>query len=159
MLGGPEVAAALADAGFTDVVWIPDSYVGPWEAALLAEPRLRLIRVSREGEALLLAAGLLLGGRKPLVIIQCTGLFEAGDALRNVAFDLKLPVRLIVGVRSWLAARQGPTFDSCPRFMEPYLKAWDLPYHFLMRAEGSAFREALRKLDEPATASVLLIPE
>lgn len=159
MVSGPVAVAALADLGFTHVVWIPDSYLGTWEAAILAERRLRLLRVSREGEALGLAAGLLLGGKKPINIVQCTGLFEAGDALRNVAHDLKLPLRLIVGVRSWLTAQKGPTFDTCPRFMEPYLKAWDLPYTFLSADDAPAFRSTLREMDAYPTASVLLIPE
>src|SRR5262249_28716895 len=78
MLDGFEVASALAAAGATDVVWIPDSELGLWEAGLMKH--LRLLRVCREGEAMALAAGLLLGGRKPIVLIQCTGLFEAGDS-------------------------------------------------------------------------------
>src|SRR5262249_59015937 len=82
MLDGPSVAAALKDCGVTHVVWIPDSEVGTWEAALLAEPALRLVRVCREGEAFAVAAGLHLGGKRPGVVIQCTGLFEGRDALR-----------------------------------------------------------------------------
>ena len=90
MLDGPSVVAALKSCGVTHVIWIPDSELGTWEPALLAEPALRLIRVCREGEAMTVAAGLLLGGKKPIVLVQCTGLFEAGDALRNVVHDLKL---------------------------------------------------------------------
>ena len=48
-----------------------------------------------------MAAGLSLGGARPVVVCQCTGLFEAGDALRNVVHDLKLPLKLVVGVRSY----------------------------------------------------------
>ena len=47
--------------------------------------------------------GLHLGGRQPLIVLQCTGLFEAGDALRNLIHDLKLPLFFVVGVRSELA--------------------------------------------------------
>jgi len=57
---------------------------------------LTLLRVCREGEAWPLAAGLHLGGQSPLVIMQVTGLFESGDALRNVLFDLKLPIFAIL---------------------------------------------------------------
>jgi len=81
MLDGPAVAAALRACGVTHVIWIPDSETGTWEPALLAAEGLTLVRVCREGEAFVIAAGLLLGGKKPAVIVQCTGLFEAGDAL------------------------------------------------------------------------------
>ncbi len=51
--------------------------------------RYALVRVCREGEAWEVAAGLHLGGATPLVMIQCTGLFESGDAIRNVAARLE----------------------------------------------------------------------
>src|SRR5437667_1444853 len=107
MLDGPSVVAALKGCGVTHVVWIPDSELGLWEPALRDDPGLRLVRVCREGEAVAVAAGLLLGGRRPVVVIQCTGFFEAGDALRNIVYDLKLPLFVVIGVRSYYAHRQG----------------------------------------------------
>jgi sulfopyruvate decarboxylase TPP-binding subunit len=147
MWDGPAVAAALKACGVTDVVWIPDSYLGTWEAALSADPALHLIRVCREGEALAVAAGLLLGGRRPIVFIQCTGFFEAGDALRNVVHDLKLPLFLAVGVRSYYAHQEGKSRDNCPVFTEPILRAWQLPYVLFDRRHSAedlagAYRQA-----------------
>jgi sulfopyruvate decarboxylase TPP-binding subunit len=125
---GPSVVTALKRCGVTHVIWVPDSSIGPWEPALLAEPSLELIRACREGEAIGVAAGLLLGGKRPFVAIQCTGLFEAGDALRNVVHDLHLPLFLFVGLRGYYAHQQGKTGDTCPVFTEPILQAWKLPY-------------------------------
>lgn len=148
MLDGPSIVAALKECGVTHLVWIPDSELGAWEPALRAEPALKLVRVCREGEAIAVAAGLLIGGKRPVVAIQCTGLFEAGDALRNVVHDLKLPLFLIVGVRSWYAHQQQKTSDSCPVFTEPILQAWRLPYSLLTRDHtaadlATAYRQAL----------------
>ena len=42
-----------------------------------------------------LAAGLMIGGAKPLVVVQCTGFFEAGDAVRNVVHDLELKLEAV----------------------------------------------------------------
>jgi sulfopyruvate decarboxylase TPP-binding subunit len=131
MLDGPSVAAALVGCGVTHVVWLPDSDIGTWEAALTATPGLRLIRVCREGEAFALAGGLLLGGQRPVVVIQCTGLFEAGDALRNMVYDFKLPLFAVVGLRSYFAHQRGEGSDTCPLFAEPIVKAWQIPYVLL----------------------------
>lgn len=128
MLDGPSIVDALKSCGITHVVWIPDSELGTWEAALSAAEGVTLIRVCREGEAFAVAAGLFLGGKKPIVLIQCTGFFEAGDALRNVLHDMKLPLFFVVGVRSYYAHQQGATPDTCPVFTEPILKAWQVPY-------------------------------
>ena len=98
-IDGPSVVAALKSCGVTHVVWLPDSELGTWEAALTGPDGLPLVRVCREGEAWTVAAGLHLGGKRPLVVIQNTGLFESGDALRNALFDMKLPLYAIIGYR------------------------------------------------------------
>jgi sulfopyruvate decarboxylase subunit alpha len=131
MLHGPEVVTALKAGGVTHVIWIPDSELGTWESALAGAAGLSLIRVCREGEAIAIAAGLILGGQKPVVLIQCTGLFEAGDALRNVVHDLQLPLFMIVGVRSYYLHQAGTTADTCPVFTEPIMRAWQIPYVIL----------------------------
>ena len=123
MFTGDEIVSTLAELGITHVVWVPDSAIGPWEEALERSKRLRLIRVCREGEAWPLAAGLLLGGHWPLVVMQTTGLFESGDALRNVLFDLNLPLLALIGVRNWLVPESR---DSAKRFAEPILQAWGI---------------------------------
>jgi sulfopyruvate decarboxylase TPP-binding subunit len=158
MLDGFQVASALAAEGATDVIWIPDSELGLWEPGLMKH--LRLLRVCREGEAFALAAGLLLGGRKPIVLIQCTGLFEAGDSLRNAIHDLKLPIFLIVGVRSYFAHQRGVSRDTCPVFTEPILQAWKIPYRLLSTENGLAeLTAAYRENQTEMRASAVLIPE
>jgi sulfopyruvate decarboxylase TPP-binding subunit len=128
MFTGEQVAATLAELGITHVVWLPDSALGPWEKALESSPAFKLIRVCREGEAWAVASGLHIGGQRPLVVIQNTGLFESGDALRNALYDLKLPLYAIIGYRSYLVPNSP---DSAKRFTEPVLKAWGLDYVLL----------------------------
>jgi sulfopyruvate decarboxylase subunit alpha len=136
---GSEIATTFAELGVTHVVWIPDSTLGVWEASLAASGESRLVRVCREGEAWAIAAGLHLGGSRPIVVIQNTGLFESGDALRNVLFDLGLPLYAIVGYRSYLLSH---STDTARRFTEPVLRAWGLDYILLDQTAQSAARLA-----------------
>jgi sulfopyruvate decarboxylase TPP-binding subunit len=160
MIDGPSLVAALKDCGITHVIWIPDSELGIWDQALSATPDVQLIRVCREGEALAAAAGLILGGRRPLVVIQCTGLFEAGDTLRNVIHDMKLPLFLVIGVRSYLAHQRQATADSCPVFTEPILRAWQIPYQMLDAHHTAAdLAAAYRQASAERRAGAVLIPE
>lgn len=160
MLDGPTVVAALKACGVTHVIWIPDSELGAWEPALTGPEGLPLMRVCREGEAFAIAAGLILGGQKPIVLIQCTGLFEAGDALRNVIHDLGLPLFFVVGVRSYYLHRQGQTADSCPVFTEPILQAWQVPYVVLDRDHGADdLAAAYRQAQAAGRAGAALIAE
>jgi sulfopyruvate decarboxylase subunit alpha len=131
-IGGQQIVETLEVLGVTHVVWVPDSETGPWEAALEASSRLKLVRVCREGEAWPLAAGLLIGGQLPLLVMQSTGLFESGDALRHVVYDLKLPVYGLIGVRNGLA---DASRDSAKVFAEPIVQAWGLDCAWLKSAD------------------------
>jgi sulfopyruvate decarboxylase TPP-binding subunit len=159
MIDPAGVVAALEAAGFTHVVWIPDSHFGTWDAALSGS-KLAPVRVTREGEAVGVAAGLMLGGAKPLVVVQCTGFFEAGDAVRNVAHDLKLPLKMIVGVRSLRASRAGKSSDNCPHFAEKLVAVWELPHGEFDPATATPEQlgESLRELaNQPGPRAVLWV--
>jgi len=160
MLDGPAVVAALKECGVTHVIWIPDSVLGAWEPALTGPDGLPLIRVCREGEAFAVAAGLILGGKKPVILIQCTGLFEAGDALRNAIHDLKLPVFFVVGLRGYYAYQQGARNDTCPVFTEPIMKAWQIAYVILGQQHTAAdLAAAYRQAAAEQRAGAVLLAE
>jgi sulfopyruvate decarboxylase TPP-binding subunit len=157
MFHGEQVAKTLAELGITHVVWLPDSALGPWEGALEASSGFQLIRVCREGEAWAVAAGLHLGGKRPLVMIQNTGLFESGDALRNALFDLKLPLYAVIGYRSYLLAT---STDSAKRFTEPILNAWSVEHVLLETPESwPRFAEHFRACQAAGKPGITLIAE
>ena len=118
-----------------------------WQEAIERRGRTRLVRVCREGEAWEVAAGLHFGGATPLVMIQCTGLFESGDAIRNVIHDWKLPIFSIIGYRSYLNQDTLPG-DTCLVFTEPVLDTWKVDYRLLTKPARAARRDrrALRRL-------------
>ncbi|HEY2894153.1 MAG TPA: thiamine pyrophosphate-binding protein [Pirellulales bacterium] len=127
-----QVVSQLQSLAVTHVVWLPDSAMGPWETAFENSTTFQLVRVCREGEAWAIAAGLYLAGCRPLVMIQNTGFFESGDAMRNVLYDLKLPLAAVIGYRSYLVT--GST-DTARYFTEPVLKAWGLDYAIVHGSE------------------------
>lgn len=157
MFSADEMVGTLTELGVTHVVWLPDSEIGPWEKALEAADKLRLVRVCREGEAWPLAAGLYLGGQRPIVVIQSTGLFESGDALRNILFDMKLPLFAIIGYRSYLVPE---STDSAKRYAEPVLRAWGLDYVLIARPEEKPrLAEHFRACQAAGKPGVALVAE
>jgi len=120
-----EFVSALCSLGVTHVVGVPDSTLGEWFPAVQTSDHLTLVSVCREGEAWGVAAGLFVGGAAPVVLIQCTGLFESGDALRNAIHDYGLPLFGIIGYRSYLSQSTLPG-DTARIFTEPILNAWQL---------------------------------
>jgi sulfopyruvate decarboxylase TPP-binding subunit len=159
MFTGQQIASLLTDLGVTHVVTIPDSTLGQWDAALEAAKELRVVRVCREGEAWEVAAGLYLGGATPIVMIQCTGLFESGDALRNVLHDWKLPIFSIIGYRSYLSQDTIPG-DTCLVFTEPVLDAWRIDYRLITEpAQISTIREHYEICRAASKAGAAVIAE
>ncbi len=157
ILDGSQVSAALISLGVSHVVWLPDSALGLWETAIESAPQLKLVRVCREGEAWAIAAGLHLGGARPVVMIQNTGLFESGDALRNVLFDLGLPLWAVIGFRSYLVENSP---DTARKFTEPILQAWGIDT-VLIDEPNSAGKlvEHFRKVEAEGRPGVALIAE
>ena len=156
LFSGDEFVTSLLDLGVTHVVWVPDSDFGPWESALEAS-ELNLVRVCREGEAWPLAAGLHLGGAKPVVLMQTTGLFESGDALRNTLFDLGLPLWAIIGARNWLVPESR---DTAKQFAEPILRAWGVDYAVIERnSDKPRLADHFRACESARQAGVVILAE
>src|ERR1051326_9068561 len=149
MFSDRQISTLLARLGVTHVVTVPDSNIGRWETAIAATVGVRLVRVCREGEAWAVAAGLHLGGRRPLVMIQCTGLFESGDALRNALHDWKLPIPSVIGYRSYLNQDLLPG-DTCLEFTERILEAWKVDYRLI--TEPGQLRQMAQGLGGPLAA-------
>lgn len=157
MFSGEEFTAALRTLGVTHVVWLPDSALGEWESALEQAEGLTLVRVCRESEAWAIAAGLHLGGKSPLVVIQNTGLFDSGDALRNLLFDLGVPLYAVIGYRSYLVA-DSP--DTAKRFTEPVLRAWGIDYLLIDQpGRAASFVEHLQACRAAGKPGATLIAE
>jgi len=150
--------ALLQDLGVTHVVTVPDNtsalILTALEGNALAfadrpgvNPAARLIHATREGEAIGLASGLWLGGAVPVVLIQNTGLLEAGDGLRGTASRMGAPILLLITCRGYAKARGAgfdPTrsevdrsvlvrddLDSVAHMTESTLRAWGIPFQYL----------------------------
>ena len=113
----------------THVVWLPDSETNFMYQLLIAEPSLALIPVCREGETMAIAAGLWVGGKRPIVLIQNTGIFESGDSIRGLGLDINQPLVMLVGYRGW--TRRGVTTDSAARYIEHILHTWGINYYLI----------------------------
>ena len=118
------VVEELKKNKISHVVWLPDSETNFLFQLLDNEPTLDLVPVCREGETMAIAAGLWVGGKRPIVLIQNTGIFEAGDSIRGLALDVNQPLVMLVGYRGW--SRHGLTRDSAARFIEHILHAWGI---------------------------------
>jgi sulfopyruvate decarboxylase alpha subunit len=88
------VCAGTHAAGCRDVVYVPDNPLSHVLKIFEAEYRdVRLLLATREEEAFGIAAGLYLGGRRPAVMLQSSGL---GNSL---LIPYRIPALIVVSMR------------------------------------------------------------
>ena len=160
MASAQKIVNELKKQGITHAVGVPDNGSARIYELLRTEPGIEVITVTREGEAFAIASGLYVGGKKPVIIIQNTGFLESGDAIRGTVFNMRVPVVVFIGYRGYHNRdADGQWLDSVASFLEPTLKAWNLPYELLETDdEISCIRSAFETTAATSLpAAVLLI--
>jgi sulfopyruvate decarboxylase TPP-binding subunit len=144
----------------THVVGVPDNGSRKLYELLREDSRIQTISVTHEGEAFSLASGLFLGGKNPLILIQNTGFLESGDAFRGTAFNMGLPLVMLIGYRGYQSMQSGAEpVDTAATFFEPTLKAWNIPYYMLhTTSESYLISTAFSKAAETSLPSAVIYP-
>jgi sulfopyruvate decarboxylase alpha subunit len=94
------VAEGLWAAGCRDVVYVPDNPLSHILASLqTCRPKVRTLLATREEEAVGIAAGLYLGGGRPAVLMQSSGVGNTLNALGSLLLAYQIPAVLIISMR------------------------------------------------------------
>jgi phosphonopyruvate decarboxylase len=93
---GAAFAALLEAQGYDFFTGVPCSMISSLIAALEAHPRLPYVPAVREDVAVGLAAGAWLAGRRPMVLMQNSGLGTSLNALVSLSLMYRLPALLLV---------------------------------------------------------------
>jgi sulfopyruvate decarboxylase TPP-binding subunit len=157
-----KLLAEIKKHGITHVVGVPDNGTQALFGRLWNDPGIEVIVTSREGEAFALASGLYLGGKHPLVVIQNTGFLEAGDAFRGTAYNMGIPLVMLIGYRGYRSLEpDAERVDTAATFFEPTLAAWNIPC-FQLRSDDDLDRVSAafeRAAGTSSPAAVILVEE
>jgi sulfopyruvate decarboxylase subunit alpha len=104
------VCSGVHAAGSRDVVYVPDNPLSHVLRAFEQQFRdVRLLLATREEEAFGIAAGLYLGGRRPTVMLQSSGIGNSLNAITSLLLPYQIPVLMVVSMRGdsgeWNAAQ------------------------------------------------------
>jgi sulfopyruvate decarboxylase subunit alpha len=104
------VCAGLEAAGSRHVIYVPDNPLSLVLRTLRdAYPHVESTIATREEEAFGIAAGLYLGGARPTVMLQSSGLGNSLNALTSLLVPYQIPVLVILSMRGdageWNAAQ------------------------------------------------------
>lgn len=123
---------------------------------------IRVTNTTNENQSLTVAAGLTIGGARPLVMMQNQGFYNCINTLRAVCLDAHVPMVLMVGQfgREYSNIGQDPRSStrSMVAIMEPMLEALQLPFWRLESPDDLGhMARAFAAAQEQQTAAVLLV--
>ena len=124
------VITGLKKAGVSVVVYLPDSLLKELYPALDADPDIRTIPVTNEGEGAAIAGGVFLSGKRAALVMENSGLRAATEHLARLGLGAGIPVIMIMSYRgelgetNWWAIPHGIT-------MEPLLDTLRVPYRIV----------------------------
>ena len=131
------VCAGIHAGGSRDVIYVPDNPLSHVLRELDTRFRdIRLVLATREEEAFGIAAGLYLGGRRPTVLLQSSGLGNSLNAVTSLLLPYQIPVLIVVSMRGdageWNAAQ-----TTMGRAVRSIFDAIGVPHWTIDAADGA----------------------
>jgi sulfopyruvate decarboxylase alpha subunit len=150
--------AALKVSGVDTIVHVPDKVVNEILIRAEADPSLMVIAMSREEDAVGVVCGLYIGGRKPVLLMQNSGLGNATNALASQAIPYLNPVVMLVSQRGGLG-EWNPVQVPMQMASRPLLEALGIEHVSVVRPDDvdAAVRGAVKTAyDGGRSVAVLL---
>ena len=99
MIDAKSFCDAARELGFSLYTGVPCSYVKPFINYVIDAPDLTYIGATNEGDAVAIATGAELGGKRGIVMMQNSGLGNAVSPLTSLNAVFRIPVLMIVTLR------------------------------------------------------------
>lgn len=153
------IVAELRSLGIDHVICIPDSYQKTLIAALQSDPSIRFITACTEDEAMGINAGLYMGGKNPMLVIQNNGIFASINTIKAIPLDARIPTFIFVG--QYQRDTMLPIEESksrAVRMVEPTLDVWGVP-HWRLEGPGDItnIRAAYERAHETMGPAALIV--
>lgn len=115
-----ELLDSLKRLDFRVAVAVPDSWLGEILVRIERDGAMRLVRATHEEEALAIACGARLGGKRTVMFVQNAGLLSMGAGMVCLAQRYQFPLLMLVSYRG---TPEDPVFYHIPkgRATEPVL--------------------------------------
>ncbi|MDG4808726.1 thiamine pyrophosphate-binding protein [Micromonospora sp. WMMD1120] len=154
----------LAHHGVTHATGVPCSYLKGLFSLLEAGARhaagIRYLPAPREDTALGVASGIAVGGQRPVVLMQNSGLGYSLNVLTSFNLIYDVPLLLIVSWRGCPGAGDAVEHDVIGEKLPALLDLFELPYEILAARDPAASVDRCMKLmADTCRPTVLIVPE
>ena len=126
---------ACARRGYDFFTGVPCSFLTPLINAVIADPALTYIGATSEGEALGVAAGAWIAGRKTVALCQNSGLGNMVNPLTSLNRPFRIPTLLLTTWRGEPGLKDEPQHEQMGRIIMPFLECLELPWRLFPEKE------------------------
>jgi sulfopyruvate decarboxylase subunit alpha len=143
--------AGLRQAGINFVSGLPDGWQRDLHEAIEADPAFTYVPVCNEGVGFSVCAGAWMGGRRPALIMENSGLRVAAEYIARISLGTGVPVLLMLSYRGDIGETE---HWGIPHgiVVEPLLKSLRIPYQ-IVRDPGE-LRVAIKRAQRLAQAQL-----
>lgn len=134
MIQAEDFISACTSRGYTFFTGVPCSFLTPLINHVINHPELDYIAASSEGEAVAIAAGAHLAGRKTVVMCQNSGLGNTVNPLASLNFPFRIPTLLIVTLRGEPGIKDEPQHELMGQISAQMLDVLRVPWAFLPKS-------------------------
>jgi phosphonopyruvate decarboxylase len=160
MLAAAEVVNYLNQHGLGPYVGVPCSFLKPLINHLIDHAPGEYLPVNNEGEAIAIASGAYLAGRRPVVMFQNSGLGNAVNPLTSLSHVFRIPILIITTWRGEPDSKDEPQHQLMGQITDRLLDLMDIRHDcFPRRTEemGERFGVAIRHLESRQTPYALIM--
>jgi phosphonopyruvate decarboxylase len=130
MIQAGDFISACASSGYTFFTGVPCSFLKPLINYVIQSPDVDYIIASSEGEAVGVAAGTYLAGRKAVVMCQNSGLGNMVNPLTSLNFPFRIPLLLIITLRGEPHLNDEPQHELMGQITGELLETMHIPWDF-----------------------------
>lgn len=128
---------ALSARSFGPYVGVPCSYLRPFIDYVIDRDDLSYVAATNEGEALAIAAGAQLAGRRPVVMFQNSGLGNLVNPLASLTYPFRIPALLITTLRGDPALKDEPQHELMGRVTGDLLRTLEVEHDWFPASDDA----------------------
>ncbi len=130
----PRIADQIAACGIELIASLPDNWIADLIETVDGDARFTHVPVNREESAIGLCSGAYFSGTGALALMGASGLMTCIYAITKINYTYMVPLLILITMRGRIGDR-AKHHVSNGLYLEPVMRAIDLPYTVIERAE------------------------
>ncbi len=148
MITAGEFLSSCLDRGFSFFTGTPCSYLKPIINYVIDNDGFSFVNATNEGDAVALACGAVLGGKRSVVMFQNSGLGNAANPLTSLNYPFRIPLLLIVTLRGEpFGPKDEPQHELMGKITTSLLETLRIGWSYFPAGSADAIESVLERAD------------